>query len=576
MPDLRLLGQRLRRRLGRDAAPDPAQAPDPAPAPPPTAPEPAETPADPEPSEDEVASARLAELTAAGRHEEGLALARAEFERTSPQGDPDPTLLRQIQMTASAAGALSLHLEVLRRRIECSPDDRALRGYLRTAEGRWKESEPGWLPTIDPTVLADLPAPTEREPGSRKVLHLLKIGMPQRQSGYSMRSMYTLTGQARAGLDPVAVTALDFPRTIGIEDAPDEDVVGGVRYRHLFRETIPKKEPWDAYLDAYATALAPVVAEEAPDLIHVHSGHRGTEAALVALSVGRALDVPVVYEVRGFFEALWTKDTAWAERAEVYDRRRSAEAHCLREAAAVVTLSESMKEDIVARDVDPEHVHVVPNGVDPTAFVPVARDAELTTELGLGDCFVFGYVSNLDHHREGQELLIDAALELRSRGVEATALIVGDGQRRELLEQHASRREAGDAVHFTGRIPHDLVGAYYAQLDVFVIPRVDERAARLVTPLKPYEAMALGIPLVVSDLPALREITGDGARGETFTTGDSASLADVLERLASSPERREQLREDARRWVLENRTWAHNDDRYARIYEGVLSPSSSR
>ena len=147
---------------------------------------------------------------------------------------------------------------------------------------------------------------------------------------------------------------------------------------------------------------------------------------------------------------------------------------------------------------------------------------------------------------------------------------VGDGKRRELLEEHARERQAGDAVHFTGRIPHDEVSQYYAQLDVFVIPRVDERAARLVTPLKPYEAMALGVPLVVSDLPALQEITGDGDRGETFVTGDATSLADVLEELAGSSERRAELSSRAREWVLGHRTWAHNDDRYARIYASVL------
>lgn len=498
------------------------------------------------------------------------------FARTESQRDPDKALLRQIQMSASKAGNLSLHLAALRRRIEVAPHDTGLPKYLRAAEGRWNESEPGWLPTIDPAVLANLPAPADRDRTRTRVLHLLKIGMPQRQSGYSMRSMYTLTGQAAAGLDPVAVTALDFPRNIGVEDAPVEEVVGGVRYRHLLRDSIPDKEPWDEYLTAYATALAPVVAQEAPDLIHVHSGHRGTEAALVALAVGQALDIPVVYEVRGFFESLWTQDTAWAERAEVYERRRAAEAHCLRQAAAVVTLSESMKDDIVARDVDPEHVHVVPNGVDPAAFVPVARDEALTEQLGLTDRFVFGYVSNLDHFREGQELLIDAALELRRRGVDATALIVGDGKRREVLEQHAQEQQAGDAVHFTGRIPHGDVSQYYAQLDVFVIPRVDERAARLVTPLKPYEAMALGVPLVVSALPALQEITGDGDRGETFATGDASALADVLERLAASSERRAELSARARSWVLDHRTWAHNDARYARIYESVLSPSNPR
>ncbi len=529
-----------------------------------------------DPGEDERARARLAELTEERRHEEALALAQQEVARTDQQAEPDSRLMRQIQLTVSGAGALSLHLRVLRRRTELSPGDRSLRRYLRAAEGRWRESEPGWLPTIDAAVLADLPRPPEQRGSGRRVLHLLKTGMPQRQSGYTMRSLYTLVGQVRAGLDPVAVTALDFPRSIGVEDAPDEDVVGGVRYRHLLREEIPTKEPWDEYLGAYATALAPVVAAEAPDLIHVHSGHRGTEAALVALAVGRALDVPVVYEVRGFFEALWTKDVAWAEEAEIYHRRRAAEAHCLREAAAVVTLSESMKQDIVDRDVDPDHVHVVPNGVDPAAFAPVSRDEALSADLGLTDRFVFGYVSNLDHYREGQELLIDAAVELGRRGVPATALIVGDGSRRELLEQHARDVGAEDVVHFTGRIPHDDVAQYYAQIDVFVIPRINERAARLVTPLKPYEAMALGIPLVVSDLPALREITGDGARGETFVTGDGSSLADVLERLAASPDRRRRLAADARSWVLGHRTWAHNDHRYARIYESVLSSSSSR
>ncbi|MCT2293739.1 glycosyltransferase family 4 protein [Janibacter hoylei] len=548
MADLRHLRDRLVRRLSRRGS----------------------TPATPATPVDAQAAARLAELTGAGRHEEALALAHEEYDRLAQQSDPDTALLRQIQMSASKAGNLSLHIKTLRRRIEVMPHDTGLPKYLRAAEGRWHESEPGWLPTIDPAVLAALPEPAERDRARTKVLHLLKIGMPQRQSGYSMRSMYTLTGQLDAGLDPVAVTALDFPRSIGIDDVPDEEIVGGVRYRHLVREQIPDKEPWDEYLSAYATALAPVVAQEAPDLIHVHSGHRGTEAALVAMAVGAALDVPVVYEVRGFFESLWTQDTAWTERAEVYERRRAAEAHCLRQAAAVVTLSESMKDDIVARDVDPAHVHVVPNGVDPSAFVPVERDEALTERLGLTGRFVFGYVSNLDHFREGQELLIDAALELRRRGVDATALVVGDGKRRELLEEHARERQAGDAVHFTGRIPHDEVSQYYAQLDVFVIPRVDERAARLVTPLKPYEAMALGVPLVVSDLPALQEITGDGDRGETFVTGDATSLADVLEGLAGSSERRAELSSRAREWVLGHRTWAHNDDRYARIYASVL------
>src|SRR5690606_32562986 len=168
------------------------------------------------------------------------------------------------------------------------------------------------------------------------------------------------------------------------------------------------------------------------------------------------------------------------------------------------------------------------------------------------------YVSNLDHYREGQELLVEAAVELRRRGVPATALVVGDGKRRAMLERRAAELDAGSAVVFTGSVPHAEVLDYYTLCDVFVVPRIDERAARLVTPLKPLEAMALGVPLLVSDLPALREIIGGGARGSTFRAGDVTSLADELEQLHREPERARQLAVEARRWVETERRWEVN------------------
>ncbi|HLS40200.1 MAG TPA: glycosyltransferase family 4 protein, partial [Ornithinicoccus sp.] len=345
--------------------------------------------------------------------------------------------------------------------------------------------------------------------------------------------------------------------------------VGGVRHLRLRRDAVPAHEPFDRYLDAWATALAPVVASLRPEIVHVHSGHRGYESALVALAVGDLLRVPVVYEVRGFFESLWTSDVRWAEQSEIYRRRRDTETRCMTRAAAVVTLSESMRGDIVERGVDPERVHVVPNGVDTDTFSPRPRSEELVDRYGLADSFVFGYVSNLDHYREGQELLVEAAVELRRRGVPATALVVGDGKRRAMLERRAAELDAGSAVVFTGSVPHAEVLDYYTLCDVFVVPRIDERAARLVTPLKPLEAMALGVPLLVSDLPALREIIGGGARGSTFRAGDVTSLADELEQLHREPERARQLAVEARRWVETERRWEVNGARYQAVYRTV-------
>lgn len=118
-------------------------------------------------------------------------------------------------------------------------------------------------------------------------------------------------------------------------------------------------------------------------------------------------------------------------------------------------------------------------------------------------------------------------------------------------------------------MPHAEVLDYYTLCDVFVVPRIDERAARLVTPLKPLEAMALGVPLLVSDLPALREIIGGGARGSTFRAGDVTSLADELEQLHREPERARQLAVEARRWVETERRWEVNGARYQAVYRTV-------
>lgn len=508
---------------------------------------------------------RLEELTAALDHTAAVDLITRELEPLAR----DTAFLDQARRSASRAGEPSLQARVTRAQIAATPSivgpaRTRLVAALTQVEGRLLETDPAWTPTV-PAV-----APLPRDEGGAaplRVAHLLKIALPHRQSGYSVRTRYNLAAQTEAGIEPMAITALDFPG----EDVPDVEEVHGTRHRHLRRASVPGAETVDAYLDAYATALVPALAEEAPDLLHVHSGARGYEAALVGRAAADALGLPWVYEVRGFFEAIWSQDTERAESAETYHRRRDTDTRCMLAADAVITLSESMRSDIVSRGVPSDRVHVVPNGVDSSAFAPRARREDLVAQYGLAGKFVFGYVSNLDHYREGQEYLVDAAMALRAQGVDAVALIVGDGTRRAEIEAHAAAVGAGDAVVLTGRVPHDEVLDHYALLDVFVVPRVDEQAARLVTPLKPFEAMAAGLPVLVSDLPALTEITGDGARGESFTAGDATALADALSGLAGDPERRAELAAAGRAWVETERSWRANGHRYRAIYDEVIA-----
>ena len=473
--------------------------------------------------------------------------------------------------------ALALRRDVLGRRGEITEaartvgrmrrlrDDPRLLEMERGWLGRLVETDPRWLPLV-----AGPPRPVQpRSPNA--VMHLLKESVPYHQNGFTMRSRYILDSQREVGLEPFAVTSLGFPRKDGVEQFPLRETIDGIEYHRLdLGPAYPLDAPLDRNLTDYAWLAAKVARTERPAIIHAASGFRGFETALVGRALREHLGRPLVYEVRSFFETTWSADADRAELGEHYRLRYETENRCMQAADAVVTIAEAMRQDIAARGVPPERITVMPNGVDPDAFQPMSRDPELVRHLGIEDRFVFGYVSNLDHPREGQELLIEATARLQQRGRRVACLIVGDGRRREELESLARRSGAAGAIHFTGRVPHAEVRAHYALLDAFVVPRRNDRAARYVTPLKPFEAMAMARPLIVSDLPALVEIAAPGERGLAYAVEDADSLATELERLMDDPALADRLGEAGRAWVLAERTWARNGERYRDLYAEVL------
>jgi glycosyltransferase involved in cell wall biosynthesis len=444
----------------------------------------------------------------------------------------------------------------------------------RRLHGDMAETDPRWRPRIRG------PARPLRPRSDRVVLHLLKESRPQRETGFSMRSQANLLAQRAAGWDPFVVTSLGFPRWIGGAVVGVEEVDGIRHHRLDLGPGYPADGPVDTYLEDHAWRAASVAREERPAIVHASSGGRGYETALVGLALGDHFDLPVVYEVRSLFDVPTPGSGAGTSDAtsprERLRRRDATEVRAMLAADAVVTLAETMKADIVARGVPADRVSIVPNGVDPDAFAPRPPDRSLRTRYGLGMRYLLGYVSNLDHPREGQETLIEATARLVGDGRDVACLIVGDGRRRGRLESIAQASGVADRIVFTGAVPHEQVPAMYALLDAFVVPRQDERAARLVTPLKPFEAMAMGRPLIVADLPALTEVAPHGERALAFRPGDAEALARAVERLMDDPALAARLGEAGRAWVTTERTWAANGPRWTAIYESVLERRRSR
>lgn len=434
--------------------------------------------------------------------------------------------------------------------------------------GRILEVHPAWLPAVG---LARSPRPRTK-PETRRVLYLAKESAPYLHNGFCTRSHETLRAVQATGTEIIAVTMPGFPASIGVAYSPTSVQVDDITYRHLNpRDGLLLELPANEYLDIAATALAEFVEEFEPSILHIGSGHRGYETALVGRAVAQWYGIPWIYEVRSFFETTWTRDRAIAERAPYFHMRHSTESRCMNAADFVVTLSGPMREEILSEHGVPEdRVVGIPNAVDIERFRPQVRDEQLRARLGLSGSFVLGYVSNLDHHREGQEAMIKALPIIRRSGINAKVLLVGDGRRRGMLEKLATSSGVKEHVVFTGSIPFAEVSAYYAQIDLFVIPRTNERAGRLVSPMKPFEAMAMEIPILVSDLPALVEIISDAQapRGLTYRAEDHADLARAVIAAHSSPDAVAAQVRNAAEWVRRERTWVANGrafvDAYAR------------
>jgi glycosyltransferase involved in cell wall biosynthesis len=397
-----------------------------------------------------------------------------------------------------------------------------------------------------------------------RVLHLVNDALPATSAGYTIRTHEIALAQREAGLDPHVATRAGYPVTQGRFDGRRLVDLDGVPYHRLLPWRMPGRADILASRDI---ELADGLTRQLrPAVLHAASNYAN---ARLALALRERYGLPVVYEVRGFWEDTWLSrypDAAERAKSELYQRNRDLETRCMLAADLVVTLGEAMRDEIVARGVPAEKIEIVPNAVSAEFLKPLPDATTLREELGIKpDEPVVGEVTSLVPH-EGIGTLLEATAILRARGVPARALIVGDGPERAALQRQAARAGLAEAAVFPGRVPAAKVRQFHALLDVFVVPRTPDRVCQLVTPLKPVEAMASGLCVVTSEVKALNEIVKHEVTGMQTVPQDPVSLADCLERLLYSPDIRRKLGDNAREWAARDRTWAHNAARYRDAY----------
>ena len=394
-----------------------------------------------------------------------------------------------------------------------------------------------------------------------RILHILDHSIPL-HSGYTFRTRSILREQQALGWETFHLTGSKQ----GASAAAEEDVDGLHFYRTPKNGGAWSKLPLLNQLeviDGLTRRLSQIIPQIKPDVLHAHSPSLN---AVAALRAGKKFGIPVVYEVRAFWEDAAVDHGTAREFGLRYRLTRALETYALKNASAVTTICEGLRRDIVERGIAADKVTVIPNAVDIDKFaVGGVADLGLKHKLGLQDMRLIGFIGSF-YAYEGLDVLLRAVPAMLARLPDLRVLLVGGGPQDAQLRQLAKQLGIADKVVFTGRVPHEQVQQYYDLLDVLVYPRLSMRLTDLVTPLKPLEAMAQGRVLAASDVGGHLELIEHGKTGVLFKADDPQSLADNVGDLLAAQDQWPALRANGRRFVETERNWPISVARYRQIY----------
>lgn len=405
-----------------------------------------------------------------------------------------------------------------------------------------------------------------------RILHVFDHSIPL-HSGYTFRSRNIIEQQRQRGWETFHLTSPKHNAPAAVEGG-EETVDGLTFYRSETPRDITSRLPvlnqWSV-VRATLKRLREVLPAVRPDVLHAHSPSLNGMAAVMA---GAEYEVPVVYEIRAFWEDAAVDHGTAKEGGLRYRLTRAFETHVVKRADAVTTICEGLRGDLIDRGVAEEKLTVIPNAVDIERFSLAGEpDQALAEELSLAGRQVLGFIGSF-YAYEGLELLVESMPRILGQAANTRLLLVGGGPQEERLKARVKALGLQDSVVFTGRVPHAEVGHYYDLVDILVYPRLHMRLTDLVTPLKPLEAMAQGRLVLASDVGGHRELIRDGENGILFQAGSSEALAQAALDLLTRRDEWQGFRERGRRYVESERNWPASVARYEGVYGRLLGRSA--
>ncbi|MDX2253581.1 MAG: glycosyltransferase, exosortase A system-associated [Nitrospira sp.] len=398
---------------------------------------------------------------------------------------------------------------------------------------------------------------------SLKILHILDHSLPE-QTGYSFRAHSVITAQRKMGIEAMAVTSpKHYESRPGIYQPLER--VGGIAYHRApasKRSVVPVLSEL-RQMAVLASTLHQLAHDHRVSVFHPHSP---TLNAIPAIWVGKRRKIPVVYEMRSSWEDAAVDRGTYGVSSWKYRLSKRLETWVCKNADAVVVICEGLKRELIGRGIPHDKITVVQNGVDVEVFdssrrqesgVPLSEESRNRKMIGfMGSFFRW----------EGLELLIEAMARLTKMRSDTGLLLVGGGEMVAELRAKVQQLNLGQHVVMPGQVSQAQIPALYAKVDIMAFPRHSTKLTEMVTPLKPLEAMAMGKPIVASDVGGHKELIQHEETGLLFRAGDVDALVAQLCRCLDNEDLRRLLGKQGSAWVRSERSWDKTTRPYAEVY----------
>jgi glycosyltransferase involved in cell wall biosynthesis len=389
------------------------------------------------------------------------------------------------------------------------------------------------------------------------VLYMVSSTMPIKTNGYTVRTHNILKNLTKKGINVVCVNRPIISRHKKIEHIIHDNI----KYIIPYVNNVKKPEIDNIFTKEYTTAYWDIIKKICRDyefdIVHACSNYVNP---LVGYKLSRKNNIPLIYEVRGLWHLSKLSNNPKWKNSDAFKKYLALENAVMDVSDHIFVISPEVGEELNVDNKYNDKISIAPNCVDTRFLKPLKKDLVLFNKYNKEKFFLIGYVGSVVNY-EGIEYLVKSIKYLKDLDKKCKLIIVGKGttiackKTYQLLIDLVSDLDVKDRVIFTGDIPYEDIRSYYSIIDLICLPRKGCQVCELVTPLKPFEAMSMGKPLLASNVNPLLRIIDHKSTGLIHEKDDVGDIVDKIIMIMDDKNLLNHLKKNSRKWVIENRKW---------------------